>query len=59
MADAAFPSSYEVFAVKYAERHGVRGEHFLDPDEHAGDPMPMDYFVWAARGGGRTFSAEG
>ena len=55
MADAAFPTSYEVFAVKYAERHGVRGEHFLDPDERAGDPMPMDYFVWAARGGGRTF----
>jgi glyoxylase-like metal-dependent hydrolase (beta-lactamase superfamily II) len=55
MADAAFPTSYEVFAVKYAERQGVRGEHFLDPDEHAGDPMPMDYFVWVARGGGRTF----
>ena len=44
-----------MYAVKYAERHGVRGEHFLDPDQHASSPMPMDYFVWAARGGGRTY----
>jgi glyoxylase-like metal-dependent hydrolase (beta-lactamase superfamily II) len=55
MAEAANPPSYEVFAVKYAERDGVRGEHFLDPDPRADDPMSMDYFVWAARGGGRTF----
>jgi glyoxylase-like metal-dependent hydrolase (beta-lactamase superfamily II) len=55
MADAALPDPYEVFAVKYAERDGVRGEHFIDPDPHARDPMPMDYFVWAARGGGRTY----
>jgi glyoxylase-like metal-dependent hydrolase (beta-lactamase superfamily II) len=48
-------TAYEVFAVKYAERDGVRGEHFLDPDPRADEAMPMDYFVWAARGGGRTF----
>jgi glyoxylase-like metal-dependent hydrolase (beta-lactamase superfamily II) len=49
------PTSHEVFAVKYAERPGVRGEHFLDPDPRADEAMPMDYFVWAARGGGRTY----
>jgi glyoxylase-like metal-dependent hydrolase (beta-lactamase superfamily II) len=44
MPDAA----YEVYAVKYAEKQGRRSEHFLGGDPHDG-PMPMDYFVWAAK----------
>lgn len=50
--------AYEVYAVKYAERDGHRGEHFLGGDPHEDDPMPMDYFVWAIVGGGRTWIVD-
>jgi glyoxylase-like metal-dependent hydrolase (beta-lactamase superfamily II) len=40
--------TYEVFAVKYAERDARRTNHFLGGDPHDG-PMPMDYFVWLIR----------
>jgi glyoxylase-like metal-dependent hydrolase (beta-lactamase superfamily II) len=45
---------YELFALRYATRDARRGDHFIGGDPHDG-PMPMDYFVWVARGGGRTF----
>ena len=45
---------YELFAIRYATRDAQRSEHFIGGDPHDG-PMPMDYFVWLARGGGRTF----
>lgn len=45
---------YEIFAARYATRPARRGEHFIGGDPHDG-PMPMDYFVWAARSAGRTF----
>lgn len=48
---------YEVYAVKYAERDGRRAEHFLGGDPHDA-PMPMDYFVWAIVGGGRTWIVD-
>ena len=44
---------YEVFAIKYGERVGTRGQMFIDADPHDA-PVAMDYFVWAIRGGGRT-----
>jgi AbrB family looped-hinge helix DNA binding protein len=44
---------YELYAVKYAERDGRRGEHFYGGDPHDA-PMPMDYFVWAAVSPERT-----
>jgi glyoxylase-like metal-dependent hydrolase (beta-lactamase superfamily II) len=50
--------AYEVYAVKYAERDGQRGEHFLGGDPHDDDPMPMDYFVWAIVGGGGTWVVD-
>jgi glyoxylase-like metal-dependent hydrolase (beta-lactamase superfamily II) len=56
-------TSYEVYAIRYAERDGRRPEHFVGGDPHDG-PMPMDYFVWLVRNGERTivvdtgFSAE-
>ena len=40
--------TYEVFAIKYAERDGRRPEHFIGGDPHDG-PMPMDYFIWLVR----------
>jgi glyoxylase-like metal-dependent hydrolase (beta-lactamase superfamily II) len=53
----ADPAIHEVFAVKYAERDARRREHFLGGDPHDG-PMPMDYFVWVAIGGGRTWVVD-
>ena len=50
-------STYEVFAVKYAERPGRRPEHFIGGDPHD-TPMPMDYFVWVIVGRGRTILVD-
>jgi glyoxylase-like metal-dependent hydrolase (beta-lactamase superfamily II) len=49
--------TYQVYAVKYAERDARRPEHFLGGDPHDG-PMPMDYFVWAVVGGGTTWVVD-
>src|SRR4029079_6028618 len=51
------PETYEVFAVKYAEREARRPEHFLGGDPHD-VPMPMDYFVWAIVGRDRTIVVD-
>src|ERR1700752_4914326 len=45
---------YELFAIRYATRDARRAAHFIGGDPHDG-PMPMDYFVWVGRGGGKTF----
>lgn len=45
---------YDLFAIRYATRDARRSEHFIGGDPHDG-PMSMDYFMWLARGGGRTF----
>ena len=56
-------TSYEVYAIRYAERDGRRPAHFVGGDPHDA-PMPMDYFVWLVRNQERTivvdtgFSAE-
>lgn len=52
------PPEYDVYAVKYAERAGTRGEHFLGGDPHSDESMSMDYFVWAVVGGGRTWVVD-
>ena len=39
---------YELFALRYATPRRARHRHFIGGDPHDG-PMPMDYFVWAAR----------
>lgn len=49
--------TYDAYAVKYAERDARRPEHFLGGDPHDA-PMPMDYFVWAVSGGGRTWVVD-
>jgi glyoxylase-like metal-dependent hydrolase (beta-lactamase superfamily II) len=46
--------TYEVFAIKYAQRDARRTNHFLGGDPHD-VPMPMDYFVWLVRNSDRTF----
>lgn len=46
---------FEVHAVRYAHNaHARRAGNFLGGDPHDG-PMPLDYFVWAIKGEGRSF----
>jgi glyoxylase-like metal-dependent hydrolase (beta-lactamase superfamily II) len=49
------PTTYELFAVKYAHLPRRAAENFaFAADIHDG-PMPLDYFVWVARSPERTF----
>src|SRR5919198_1077192 len=49
--------TYEIYAIKYAHHDRPASENFLGGDPHDG-PMPLDYFVWAIVGGGRTFVVD-
>jgi len=49
--------TYDVYAVKYAERDGRRRDHFIGGDLHDG-PMSMDYFVWAIVGEHKSFLVD-
>ena len=45
---------YEVFALKYAERHErTRRESLIFADAHDA-PHPIDYFIWVIRNQDRT-----
>lgn len=46
---------YDLYAIRYATApHRVRRQNFLEPTDDPHDtPMPMDFFVWLAIGGGR------
>jgi glyoxylase-like metal-dependent hydrolase (beta-lactamase superfamily II) len=44
---------YEIYAVRYARLERTAAHNFIGGDEHDG-PMPLDYYVWAIVGGGRT-----
>jgi glyoxylase-like metal-dependent hydrolase (beta-lactamase superfamily II) len=43
---------YELYAIRYAGHPRTRRENLLGDDERPDAPMPIDYFVWAARGPG-------
>jgi glyoxylase-like metal-dependent hydrolase (beta-lactamase superfamily II) len=49
--------NYEVYAVRYARHDRRAAENFLGGDPHDA-PMPIDYFVWAVTGGGKTFIVD-
>jgi glyoxylase-like metal-dependent hydrolase (beta-lactamase superfamily II) len=49
--------TYEVYAVRYAHHDRPARENFLDNDPHEGRG-PLDYFVWAIVGEGRTFVVD-
>lgn len=50
--------SYEVYAIKYAERNDrTRQESFILDADHAA-PHPMDYFIWLIRDGTRTILVD-
>ena len=49
--------AYEVYAIRYAHHDRRASENFLGGDPHDG-PMPLDYFVWAIKGGGKTYVVD-
>jgi glyoxylase-like metal-dependent hydrolase (beta-lactamase superfamily II) len=49
--------NYEIYAIRYAMRDAKRAEHFIGGDPHDA-PMPMDYFTWIVKGGGRVFCVD-
>jgi glyoxylase-like metal-dependent hydrolase (beta-lactamase superfamily II) len=48
---------YEVYALKYAHHERRAAENFIGGDPHNG-PMPLDYYVWLVRGGGREIVVD-
>jgi glyoxylase-like metal-dependent hydrolase (beta-lactamase superfamily II) len=50
-------AQYELYALKYAHHARRRAENFIGGDPHDG-PMPLDYFVWLIRGGGREIVVD-
>lgn len=48
---------YEVFAIRYGTVPRQRRDNFVGGDPHEG-PMPLDYFLWLVRGGGRSFVVD-
>jgi len=49
--------NYEIYAIKYAHNERRASENFIGGDPHDG-PMPLDYFVWLLRGGGREIVVD-
>jgi glyoxylase-like metal-dependent hydrolase (beta-lactamase superfamily II) len=49
--------TYEIYAIKYGERVGTRGDIFIGGDPHDA-PLAMDYFVWAIRNADRTIVVD-
>lgn len=45
---------YEIYAIRYAHLARSARHNFIDGDPHDG-PMPLDYYVWAIVGGGRSW----
>ena len=49
---------YEIYAFEYAKYlHRRASENFIGGDLHDG-PMPLAYYVWLIRGGGRTILVD-
>ena len=47
--------TYEIYAIHYGHHDRKAHENFIGGDPHDGNDMPLDYFVWAIVGEGRTF----
>ncbi len=48
---------YEVYALRYARHERRATDNFLGGDPHDAS-MPLDYYVWAIQGGGRTWIVD-
>ncbi len=46
--------TFELFALRYATHDRRRNDNFIGGDPHDG-PMPLDYFLWVARGASSVF----
>ncbi|GAA0896227.1 N-acyl homoserine lactonase family protein [Pseudonocardia zijingensis] len=52
-------ATYEVYALRYATLPDrSRRENFLHSQGADDEPMPLDYYVWLVRGGGRTIVVD-
>lgn len=52
-------TEYQIHAIRYASDPArSRGQNFDDADHNPSASMPMDYFIWAIVGGGRTFIVD-
>ncbi len=50
--------TYQILALKYAERHGrTRADSFIFDDDHAA-PHPIDYFIWVISNENRTIIVD-
>jgi glyoxylase-like metal-dependent hydrolase (beta-lactamase superfamily II) len=49
--------SYEIFAIKYAQHARRSPANFVGGDDHDVD-MPLFYYVWVVKGGGRTIVVD-
>ena len=49
---------YQIFAIKYAHVGRKAWGNFVDGDPHEDWDMPLDYYVWAIVGSGRTFVVD-
>ncbi|GAB2915660.1 N-acyl homoserine lactonase family protein [Paraburkholderia jirisanensis] len=54
---ASAPDNYKIYAIKYAHHDRPARDNFLGGDPHDVN-MPLDYFVWAVVGAGRTFLVD-
>jgi len=54
---ASAPDNYKIYAIKYAHHDRPARDNFLGGDSHDVN-MPLDYFVWAVVGAGRTFLVD-
>ncbi|MCP1403364.1 N-acyl homoserine lactonase family protein [Achromobacter insolitus] len=50
---AALPA-YEVYAIRYATVARRAVDNFLSRNDAHDGPMPLDFYCWVVRGGGRT-----
>lgn len=46
---------YAVYAIRYGHHDRPASENFIAGDPHDDENMPLDYFVWAVVGEGRTY----
>jgi glyoxylase-like metal-dependent hydrolase (beta-lactamase superfamily II) len=51
------PQHYEIFAIKYGHHPRPASDNFLGGDAHDVN-MPLDYFVWAIVGDGKTIIVD-
>ena len=57
MSDRMPAEPYKVYAIRYAHLDRPARDNFIFGDVHDG-PMPLDFFIWAIIGNGRTFVVD-